>query len=119
MTLISEAAMKRIFPGWTCGAADYYTSRLWHVVYGPDNEGYYSMPQGGTNIHADKLRDGDILTATSTTKLLDRVEQLEAGLRVAVTIARTAWLAWPDEVTPAVDVWPRLAELAKLVEVKP
>ena len=52
-------------------------------------------------------------------KLLDRVEQLEAGLREALQIAHEGWGYAPDYFR---DKWmdlERLAALVKLVEVKP
>ena len=64
-------------------------------------------------------RDNDLafiaMARTAVPELLDRVEALEAGLLLAIKIARTAWTAYPDEVAPDRDVWPHLDALAALV----
>lgn len=60
MILISEKAMRRIFPGWIA-AYPGYENLVWHQIFGPDDEGYYRMPQGGTNIHDSRVLPEDLI----------------------------------------------------------
>ena len=64
-----------------------------------------------------RWNDAAFVTAarSAVPALLDRVEKLEAGLLLAIKIARAAWTLYPDEVKPDRDVWPHLDALAALV----
>jgi hypothetical protein len=48
-------------------------------------------------------------------RLLAERDQLRAAVTELINMARSAWTAWDDEVDPPRHIWPRLAELQRLV----